>query len=176
VTGRRLFWIIVAATLVVYFVMLAWSIPRLSAAAGGLAIFDMRPAGYDFAAAQAFLSALTPEGKAFYLGVQHRLDLAYPALLAIATSWAILIVAPPGWGRIRYLLILPAIAGMAFDYLENLAVTAMLQAGAEGVTPELVARASGFSRAKAAFSSLSLILLIVLLLLRLLRRRRRPRS
>ncbi len=102
--------------------------------------------------------------------------MAYPALLAVATSWAILIVAPPAWGRIRYALILPAIAAMILDWLENYAIAALLHAGPDGITPDLVARASGFSRAKAIFTSLSLTLLVVLLLLRLLRRHRRPRA
>ena len=175
-TGRRIFWLVVAATLLVYGAMLAWSIPTVSDAAGGLPILDMRPGGYDLAEAQAFLSALSPEGKAFYLGVQQRLDLAYPALLALATGWAILILAPSAWGRLRFALVLPAIAGMVFDYLENRAIAALLRAGPEAITPELVARASRLSQAKAVASSVALTILLLLLLFRLLRRRRHPRT
>jgi hypothetical protein len=44
-SGGRLFWAVVVATLAVYAVMLGWSIPAISDAAGGRAVFDMLPAG-----------------------------------------------------------------------------------------------------------------------------------
>jgi len=157
-----MFWAVVAATLAVYAVMLGWSIPAISDAAGGRAVFDMLPAGYSYAEAQAFLAALSPEGADFYLRVQHRLDLIYPALLAISTGWAMVRLAPR-W-RWRPALLLAPIAGMVFDYLENRAVAAMLSAGADGLTPEMVAQASRFSQLKAIFSTLSLGLLLVLIL------------
>jgi hypothetical protein len=129
---------------------------------GGRAVFDMLPAGYSYAEAQAFLAALSPEGAEFYLRVQHRLDLIYPALLAISTGWAMVRLAPR-W-RWRSALLLVPIPGMVFDYLENRAVAVMLSAGADGLTPEMVAQASRFSQLKAIFSALSLSLLLVLIL------------
>ena len=169
--ARLLFWSILAATLGVYTAMIFWSIPAISAEAGGLPIFDMRPGGYTFAEAQDFLMALTPEGAKFYLRVQHRLDLAYPALLAVATGWAMVLLLPR-W-RWRYLLPLVPLPGMVFDYLENRAVSVMLAAGAQGLTPEMVAQASVFSRLKAAFTTLSLGLLLILVLVWIVRRWRR---
>ena len=161
-SGGRLFWAVVVATLAVYAAMLGWSIPAISDAAGGRAVFDMLPAGYSYAEAQAFLAALSPEGADFYLRVQHRLDLIYPALLAISTGWAMVRLAPH-W-RWRPALLLAPIPGTVFDYLENRAVAAMLSAGADGLTPEMVAQASRFSQLKAIFSTLSLGLLLVLIL------------
>ena len=161
-SGGRLFWAVVVATLAVYAVMLGWSIPTISDAAGGRAVFDMLPAGYSYAEAQAFLAALSPVGADFYLRVQHRLDLIYPALLAISTGWAMVRLAPH-W-RWRPALLLVPIPGMVFDYLENRAVAAMLSAGADGLTPEMVAQASRFTQLKAIFSTLSLGLLLVLIL------------
>jgi hypothetical protein len=161
-SGGRLFWAVVVATLAVYAVMLGWSIPAISDAAGGRAVFDMLPAGYSYAEAQAFLAALSPEGADLYLRVQHRLDLIYPALLAISTGWAMVRLAP-NW-RWRSALLLAPIPGMVFDYLENRAVAAMLSAGADGLTPEMVAQASRYSQLKAIFSTLSLGLLLVLIL------------
>ena len=161
-SGRLMFWAVVAATLAVYAVMLSWSIPAISDAAGGRAVFDMLPAGYSYAEAQAFLAALSPDGADFYLRVQHRLDLIYPALLAISTGWAMVRLAPR-W-RWRTTLFLVPIPGMVFDYLENRAVAAMLSAGADGLTPEMVAQASRFSQLKAIFSTLSLGLLLMLIL------------
>ena len=167
-SGQRVFWAVVAATLAVYAAMLAWSIPAISQAAGGRAIFDMLPAGYSYDEARAFLAALSPEGADFYLRVQHRLDLVYPALLAIASGWAMVRLAPR-W-RWRLALLLVPVLGMVFDYLENRAVAVMLAAGADGLTPEMAARASMFSQLKAAFTTLSLGLLLVLIVVWAFRR------
>jgi hypothetical protein len=158
--ARILFWSVVVATIGVYATMILWSIPTISAEAGGHPIFDMRPTGYTLDEAERFLRALTPEGANLYLDVQHRLDLVYPALLAVSTGWA-LIRLVPRW-RWRFVLLLVPIPGMVFDYLENHAVSAMLAAGADGLTVEIVARASMFSRLKAAFTTLSLVLLLIL--------------
>jgi len=159
---RRLFWAVVVATLAIYAVMLGWSLPTISDAAGGRAVFDMLPAGYSYAEAEAFLAALSPEGVDFYLRVQHRLDLIYPALLAISTGWAMVRLAPH-WRRRPALLLVP-IPGMIFDYLENRAVAVMLAAGADGLTPDMAARASTFSQLKAGFNTLSMSLLLILIL------------
>jgi hypothetical protein len=132
---QRIFWAVVATTLAVYAVMLTWSIPAISDAAGGRAMFDMLPAGYSYDEARAFLTALSPEGADFYLRVQHRLDLFYPALLAIASGWAMVRLAPR-W-RWRLALLLVPVPGMVFDYLENCAVAVMLAAGEDGLTPEM---------------------------------------
>ncbi len=121
--------------------MIFWSLLKISEAAGGAMPFDMRPFGYGFDEAKAFLGALSPEGAAFYLNVQHRLDAAYPALLAATLFFAIRALAP-GAGPVPTLLAVVALPGAAFDYLENASVTAMLHAGASGLTPELAARAS----------------------------------
>ena len=156
-SSLRIFWLIVFATVSVYATMLLWSIPLISKEADGLVVFDMLPTGYSFAEAQAFLSALTPEGKQFYLKVQHRLDLLYPALLAITVGWAMMLLVP-NW-RWRPLLALVPIPGMVFDYLENSVVAAMLAAGSDSLTPEMVERASMYSRSKAVSTTLSLGLL-----------------
>lgn len=159
----RVYWIVVATTLGVYATMLLWSIPRISAEAGGLPVLDLRPGGYSFEEARAFLAALSPQGAAFYATVQHRLDTAYPALLALTLAWSILRLAPAGWGIWRWVLAATAIPGMVFDYLENLAVSALLALGPEGITPQMVEAASFRSQAKAAATSVSMTILLVLL-------------
>lgn len=163
-TGRdRLFWFIVAVTLAVYCVMIFWSIPKISAQAGGMAVFDLRPGGYSFEEAKTFIAALSPEGAAFYANVQHRLDTAYPALLALTLGWSILRLTPASWVLWRWLLAATALPGMAFDYWENLNVSEMLRLGANGITPRMVEAASLHSQAKAAASSISMTILLVLL-------------
>jgi hypothetical protein len=174
--ARIAFWGLIAATVALYALMIFWSIPRISAAALGLAVFDMRPSGYDLDAARGFLAALSPEGRDFYLRVQHRLDLAYPLLLALACAWSILRLAPSGWGAWRGLMALPAFLGMAFDYLENRAVAGLLHAGADGTTAAMVAEASRFSQAKAAFNTITLTTLLALILVRVTQRLRARRG
>jgi hypothetical protein len=160
--ARVLFWSTVVATLGVYAAMVFWSIPLISADAGGRAIFDMRPGGYTLSEAEAFLGALSGEGADFYRRVQHRLDLVYPALLMITSGWAMVRLVPR-W-RWRLVLFLVPVPGMVFDYLENRAVAGMLAAGTDGLSPEMVNQASMFSRLKATFVTLSLGLLLILLL------------
>jgi len=175
-SARGLFWLVFAATLGVYLVMLVWTLPAITAAAGGLVPFDLRPTGYTADEARAFLAALTPEGAALYRNVQQRLDIAYPALLAATLVMAILLLSPAGLGRWRWLLAATALPGMVFDYLENASVAAMLDGGAAALTPELAAAASRWTVLKSAFSALAFTVLLVLLALWLLRRLSRRRS
>src|SRR5438128_217060 len=101
---RILFWSLFGITLGVYGVMLGWSLPTISNAAGGLAPFDMRPGGYSFAEAQTFLSALTTEGAEFYVNVQQRLDVAYPALITLTLFLSIAAMAPRLFGQWRWVM------------------------------------------------------------------------
>jgi hypothetical protein len=172
--NNRIFWLVVAATLGDYLVMVLWSIPRISAEAGGLPVFDLRPGGYTHEEARAFLAALSAEGTHFYANVQHRLDAAYPALLAVTLAWSILRLAPARWGVWRHLLAATAIPGMVFDYLENRDVARMLALGPDGIAPDLVRTASFHSQAKAATSSVAMTILLVLLALWAFRRWRAP--
>ena len=43
---RAAFWTLFAATVIVYAVMMMWSLPIIATQAGGLTPFDLRPAGY----------------------------------------------------------------------------------------------------------------------------------
>jgi hypothetical protein len=158
------FWLLFAATLCVYIVIVAWSIPMIAAEAGGLTPFDMRPGGYSFDQAKAFLTALSPRGVEIYLGPQQRLDLAYPALLSATLFFAIYLMAPERWGRWRWLLAATALPSAAFDYLENHAVRVMLQVGADGITPAEVAIANRWTVLKSATSTIAMVILLALLI------------
>lgn len=167
-TMRRIaFLLLLAATLAVYGVMALWSLPRISAVAGGLAPFDMRPAGYTFAEARAFIAALPAPEVTFYLAVQQKLDLAYPALLAATLFFAIAALLPARLGGWRWLVALIAIPGSVFDYLENAAVAAMLRSGADGLDPQLVQAASRWTLLKSGFTTAAMVLLLTLIVLRL---------
>ena len=172
-TRNTTFWLLVAATLAVYAAMLAWSLPTVARAAGGVTPFDLRPGGYSFEEARAFLAALTPDGKAFYLEVQQRLDLAFPALAGATLFFAIARLAPRGWGVWRWLLALTALPGAAFDYLENHAVASMLALGSVGITPDIVATASRWTVLKSQSITAAMVIMLALLLVWAAQRLRR---
>jgi membrane protease YdiL (CAAX protease family) len=166
---RILYWGLFGLTLAIYVTMLGWSLPTVSAAAGGLTPFDMRPSGYSFAEAVAFLSALSDDGASFYLQVQQVLDIFYPGLLALTLFFAIAALLPSPWGHWRWLPAVAALPVAIFDYLENHAVAAMITAGANGVTPELVAFASQWTVFKSISSMVAMSLVLLLLIIHAVR-------
>jgi len=173
IVNRRLYLLIAAATLSVYAVMVLWSLPKISAAAGGIMPFDMRPGGYSFAEAQSFLATLDPEATAFYLSTQLRLDLLYPALLMLTLVFGGYRLGLAGWRRgLAHFIAAFAVAGAAFDYLENAAIAGMLNAGATGVLPQEVALASQWTMLKSGATSVAGIGLLVLLAVWIIAKRR----
>lgn len=161
-----LFWIMVAIMAGVYLAMLFWTLPALEEMAGGLAPFDMRPGGYTFAEAAELVSALGPEGRDYYLTVQHGLDAVFPALFSVVLVLALYRVYE-GW--VGHALALTAIAAGTFDYFENSAVAAMLWLGPDGLTAAMAAEASRWTVLKSAATAVALLGLVV----GLARRRRR---
>jgi hypothetical protein len=168
---KAIFWLVFAAMAAVYATMLIWTLPTITAEAGGLAPFDMRPLGYSLDEAKAFLSALSADGRDLYLNVQLWLDLFYPALLAVSLIFATILLAPPG--LLRWLLILPAVLGMVFDYLENFSIGRMLEAGPDALTEALAAEASRWTILKSGFTTVSMMAVIVLLVIWFVTRQRR---
>jgi hypothetical protein len=126
--------------------------------------FDLRPLGYSPEDVRAFLRELSPGGRAFYLDVQHRLDLAFPALLAATLSWMALRLPPPGWRGARGAVVVFAAGGMVADYLENAQVAAMLTLAADTAPAELIASASRFTLMKSLGATVALSLGVVLLI------------
>lgn len=167
---KNAFWLVFAATLAVYATMLIWILPSIMEAAGGLAPFDMRPLGYSYDEASEFLTALSDDGRSLYLDVQHWLDLFYPALLAATLVLATVLLTAPGW--LRWALVVPALLGMVFDYLENFAVGRMLETAADNLAAELVSEASRWTVLKSGFTTVSMVTVIGLLAIRLIARRR----
>lgn len=137
---RILFWVLFVLSGAIYLTMMLWTAPALLAEAEGLRPFDFRPMGYSFAEAQTYLSTLSEDGIAIYLGPQHLLDLFYPGVLAATFVVGFLSFMPPSVGR-RWLWAAVAIAviGAAADYTENRWVGLILT---RELDPDLVARTS----------------------------------
>lgn len=171
-TGWKIYWLLVLATVGIGLVMTFWTIPLIAQSAGGLAPFDVRPTGYSFEDAQQFLSALTVDGLSVYQRAQYQLDTAFPVLqglvLVIALRWF-----SQTWHVLaRVVLVVFPIIGAVADYLENSAVLEMLVAGAEQVTPEMVATANGWTVIKSTTITVSMVALLGFLLMALVRRLR----
>ena len=157
--ARRLaFWGLFALMSAVYATMVFWSLPRLSAMAGGVQMFDLRPMGYSFDEAQAILAALGDVGIQFYVQVQHKLDTVYPALLALTLIWAFQALFRR---RAAQVLSVLAAGAAACDYSENARVATMLKAGADGIDNAMVEAASFWTIAKSGLTTIALIALLV---------------
>lgn len=125
--------------------------------------FDLRPFGYTETEAREFMHRLSDDGRAFYLAVQHRLDFAFPALLAATLVWTAFRLPPPGWRAVRWMLLVAAIGGMVADYSENTAVAAMLSVAPEAVAAEQIAAASRWTVLKSLGATIAMSLGVLLL-------------
>lgn len=158
-----LFWPLLVITLGLYFAMLGWSLPAITNAAGGLTPFDMRPTGYNFEDARAFLAALPADMTSFYRQTQlGLLDTYYPACLAATLFLAIGLLAQKRFRYWGWLLALIAIPGAVFDYMENTNINLMLFLGPDNINMDIVARASSRSVAKAVFTTIAMLVVLVL--------------
>lgn len=174
---KLIFWPIFIVTMGVYAAMLFWSLPAITAAAGGLTPFDLRPSGYTFEEAKTFLAALPQEANDFYRHTQiAKLDTAYPGLLALTLFLAIGLLAQ-NWLKLWGWALAPiAIPGAVFDYMENVNVRLMLFLGPDNINAEIVERASSRSEAKAMFTTIAMTVLLILLIMWVIRWVRHKRA
>jgi len=161
--GWKIYWVVVAATVANYLIMVLWSLPLVSGMAGGGVPFDMRPGGYSLEDARMFLTAITDEGRDFYLDTQQLLDLFYPTLLAITVAIPLAHLVPRYWG---WTLAVLAITAGGLDHLENSAVAVMLRAGPDALTESMVSTASNWSLAKSISTTFVLAALLIVLCIR----------
>lgn len=168
---RYIGWAATVLAIIVYLAMVTVSLPHLSGLAGGEAMFDLRPLGYDFATAQNILTRLGPAGAQYYEGVQHKLDFAFPILLAITLIYWMIAAARRWQGHglplssaVLAAMLAVTILANAADLGENAAVSAMLAAGPKALTLTMVQTASTFGLAKTFFSTIAYLSLIVLAL------------
>ncbi len=120
---RLVNWLVPLAMAALGLTMALWLIPAIQAGAGGLAILDVRGMGYGQGEAKAFLTALTPEAKALYLGPFRLVDTAFPILLTVT-----LILPLRGWPPLAFV---PALIYGLADLTEDWAVAQVLTAGPE---------------------------------------------
>lgn len=163
ITLKQIFWICFLAAALIYVIMLTWTLPAITSAAGGNLPFDLRSMGYDLEDARMFLQALTPDGRQLYLNVQHKLDTAYPALMAIALGLGSYLLAPLSWKFGRWIGAAVSAVGAGFDFIENYYVANMLNSTAQTLDPELVWSASRASMVKSVSTTIAIFILLALL-------------
>ncbi len=164
-TGRVIS-VLFILTMTVYFVMLSYSIPAVSAFAPDLPIFDLSPAGYSLTYADELLNALGTKGRETYLSSQLPLDFIYPGLFSI--TFSLLLVWLFGKtcrvnSKIYYFALVPFLAGM-FDYVENIFIIKMIHSFPE-LQASTVNIASTFTILKSSFTMFFFVLLIAGLVL-----------
>ncbi len=172
---RGVFWTVVALTLALYGTMVFWTLAEIARDAGAPA-FDMRPTGYSAEEARTFLAALSNEARALYQGPQRWLDAVYPAMLALTLIWSSHWAADGGRVWLFRAVVLFALLNMLADYGENISVAALLATPVDALSDGMIARAAGFTRAKALFGTVAMTLWLILLALRARRNLTRARG
>ena len=133
-------------TMIVYLLIVLYSIPAVVSQAPGMRLFDMSPIGYSPAYAESLLRAIGPEGRALYLKRQLPIDLFYPGLFAVTFTLMLVWLfgkSLEAKSKVFLLALVPAAAGV-FDYLENVAIFLMLKSFPT-ISPMLVHVSSMFS-------------------------------
>ena len=154
---QRVFVMSLAISVVLYGIVFFWSLPVLTGEAGGLWPFDLRPTGYSVTEARQYLAALSSEGRAFYLTIHHRLDVFFPAMLAITALLAARLV----YGRRASILVsIVVLMATASDYFENYFVAEMLRHEASQLDATMIQIASFWTVSKFALVALVVAALV----------------
>ena len=127
-TGRTVL-ILVLVTLAVYAAILLYTIPSVLERASDMKLFDMSPGGYSLEYARSLLEAIGESGRQTYLTLQLPVDFVYPGLFGVTYTLLLAWLFNKGFSRqspVFYLALVPAFAGLFFDYLENIGIIMML--------------------------------------------------
>ena len=126
-SGKNVILFFVPAMLI-YVVMLSYTIPNVEKYAGDMKLFDLSPGGYSYEYANELLTQLGEGGREIYLYNQLPLDFLYPGLFAISCSlllsWLLLKRHASG-SKVHYFCLVPVAAGL-FDYVENLFIVILI--------------------------------------------------
>jgi len=162
-------------------VMFFGTLAHLQALAGGAAPFDIRPLGYGYEEARAFLEAIGEQGRAYYLHPQLILDTVYPPFYAVSRGLALWWLTTPGRlydgavpQRWRWTLVAMPVVMAICDGVENVCIAKMLWSWPD-LSPGLVQVSSLATRVKFIAGTFTEILMAALAIPALLRWRQLPR-
>ena len=173
-TGKVVLAFIIPA-IIVYFIMLLYTIPQVSEYAPGINLFDLSLTGYSFEYAIKLLDTLGSEGRELYLYRQLPLDFIYPGLFAVSCSLLL------SWlfqkthetnSRLFYFCYIPVAAGL-FDYLENIFIASILTSY-PNVSEVSIFLASSMTIAKSVLTTAFFVLLIIGVILNLKKNYNKP--
>ncbi len=166
-TGKVVIALIIPA-IIVYFAMLLYTIPQVSAYAPGINLFDLSPTGYSFEYAIKLLDTLGSDGRDLYLYRQLPLDFIYPGLFAVSCnlllSWLFLKTQQTN-SKLFYFCYIPVAAGL-FDYLENIFIVSILTSY-PNVSEVSISLASAMTITKSVLTTIFFVLLILGVILNL---------
>jgi hypothetical protein len=160
---------LLVASGILWAVMFFGTLAHLKALAGGLVPFDVRPFGYSYEDARAFLSALGETGRAYYLNPELVLDAFYPPLYAVSRALALWWLTMPGRWRDgdtppvwRWtLMAIPIVMALLDGCVENVSIAKMLRQSPD-LSPGLVEVASLATRVKLVMGVLTEVAMAVL--------------
>jgi hypothetical protein len=125
--------VLLVASGLLWAVMFFGPLAHLTHLAGGLKPFDLRPKGYSYADARAFLEAIGEEGRRYYASPELVIDTLYPPLYALSRGLALWWLTMPGRVRedplplnVRYALVAVPILMASLDLFENGCIALML--------------------------------------------------
>ena len=174
-SGLLVYALLVASGLM-WAVMFFGPLACLSRLAGGESPFDIRPMGYSYEEAYAFLNAIGEQGRLYYANRELLLDMFYPPLYAISRGLALWWLTMPGRLRDapvplswRYALIAVPIIMASLDLVENGCIARMLRTWPI-LSHDLVQVSSLATRMKMIVGVLTELLMAVLAILWLARR------
>lgn len=170
-SSGKLISVLFVLTMIVYVVMLTYSIPAVSAFAPEFPLFDLSPTGYSLSYASELLNSLGEDGRHLYLFTQLPLDFIYPALFSITYSLMLVWLCGKLFNKnskIYYFLLVPFLAGI-FDYIENIFIIRMINSFPD-IQEITVKVASTFTILKSSFTMVFFVLLIVGLIMLLKQR------
>jgi hypothetical protein len=124
---------LLAASGLLWAVMFFGTLAHLERLADGLTPFDIRPKGYSYTEARAFLEAIGEQGRRYYVSPELVIDTVYPPLYALSRALALWWLTIPGRVRevplplkVRYALIAVPILMASLDLFENACIAMML--------------------------------------------------
>jgi hypothetical protein len=123
---------LLAANGLLWAVMFFGPLAHLERLASGLTPFDIRPRGYSYAEARAFLD-IGQQGRRYYVSPELAIDTVYPPLYAVSRGLALWWQTMPGRVRedpvplkVRYALIAVPVLMASLDLFENGCIAVML--------------------------------------------------
>ncbi len=170
-TGRVVMGFFIPA-MVVYAIMLLYTIPLVEQYAPEMKLFDLSPTGYSYEYAMELLDVLGVKGRNVYLYLQLPMDFIYPGLFAVSCclllAW-LFSKSLNSSSQMFYLCFVPVAAGL-FDYFENIGIVCML-IFYPNVAKQLVAITSFFTLLKSGLTTAFFALLLIGVILFIKRKR-----